>query len=848
MRILWRLSLLVFSLMMISAFPSHATDWHWYTGGGFNALQVINSNEIWLGGELLVKGTRDPLTDDWSWEQKAPEITENRVIKGLSFYDSSHGMAIGSDKTVLYTSDGGSQWQVHSIPSDIEIMKIQMVGPQEAYGVGEENQHYGQAIVVYTSDGGSTWTRVYTTNSYYGGWLEDIRIWPDGHGVAVGSLFDGWGAYGVVLETDDNWNHVGTSLEKSGYDHELWGLAAPTESDYYVIGGDIASSPYLAYLHKGSSLNWGEATLPSDIMTLYSIVFDSANHGWALGRYNNQEEYESGGVLLETSDGGFSWQRTNFPSNSPIPSSGDSTSLVMLNLLGVAGDDLFAVQSYWDNAYPCFSNGLYGACAGVVLHSSNGDSTWKRVKKLSGYTYTDISAHLDSTGDMVGHAVGHDTYPSNSFIQDLEPTQNPLFLGTDCRLSSFSMVDPFRGWAAYCNQQGDPYSHYVLALENGGNERTNYSIEDEPVQAYEFRWVKVSASDFYNAWIAFNTDQAGTNFLVTSNHGQSWHWVENAQDASSRFQNMDGQFVCYLNGYGGFYCTRDGGTNWQNMEINGDYNFIDFYFLNQRVGWAWGSEETLYKTTDGGSNWSVVAEVPCNSGPYSGLCSLKFSDEYHGWKTDGTTWWKTQDGGLSWEEVQDGVCPISGTIHYALAPNGGGWAYTSSGMILKRDGAQAIDHTTNSTVFHGGMDPETNHLELAFDFPSADQRVDLYISLSQPAYGGGRVTYYFQHSDSRITLPNGIYFNQAMPTTDKVPYATNQSIPSSFRLYGNLDENPIFNDGWVVPASFNLADGSPSCQALPDGDYVFQIEAYQTGTTNLVTAGSAVVTLDRGCE
>ncbi len=833
---------------MISAFPSHATDWQWYTGGGFNALQVINPNETWLGGELLVKGTRDPISGNWSWEQKAPEVTENRGIKTLSFYDSSHGMAIGSDNTILYTSDGGSQWQVHSIPSNIQILKIQMVGSQEAYGVGEENQHYGQALVVYTRDGGSTWTRVYTTNSYYGGYLLDIKMWPDGHGVAVGTLYDGWGHYGVVLETDDNWRHTATILEKGGSDHELWGLAAPTEKDYYVIGGNIVSNPYLAFLHKGSSLNWGEAILPSDIVRLYGVYFDSANHGWVLGRYDNEEEYESGAVLLETSDGGFNWHRTNFPSNTSVSSSGDPTSLVMLNLMGKAGDDLFIAQSYWEGSYPCFSDGSYGACAGVVLHSSNGGSNWERVKKLSGYTYTDMSAHLDYTGNLVGHAVGHHIYPSISFIQDLEPIQKPLFLSTDCRLSSFSMVDPYRGWAAYCNQQGDPYSHYVLGLEDGGNQRTSYPVENEPVQAYQFKWVKVSASDFYNVWIAFNTDQGGSNFFVTSDHGQSWHWVENAQNASARFQNMDGQFVCYLNGYGGFNCTKDGGANWQNVEINGEYNFIDFYFLNQRVGWAWGTEGTLYKTTDGGSHWSVVAQVPCNNGPYSGLCSLKFSDEYHGWKTDGTTWWKTQDGGLSWEETQDGVCPTAGTIHLALAPNGGGWAYTSSGMILKRDGAQAPSPSMNSNLFHGGMDPETNHLELAFDFPSSDQRVNLYISLSQPAYGGGRVTYYFTSTDHRTTLPNGIYFNKAMPTTEKVPYLTDQFLPSSLRLYGELDENPIFNDGWLVPASFHLADGSPSCQALPDGDYVFQIEAYQTGTTHLVTGGSAVVTLDRGCQ
>ena len=153
-----------------------------------------------------------------------------------------------------------------------------------------------------------------------------------------------------------------------------------------------------------------------------------------------------------------------------------------------------------------------------------------------------------------------------------------------------------------------------------------------------------------------------------------------------------------------------------------------------------------------------------------------------------------------------------------------------------------IEHQANSTSFSGGEDYETNHLELVFFRPQElTEPVDLYISLTQPAAEGGTVTYYFQHSDSRITLPNGIYFNSASPTTEKMPYLTSSTMPDTLQLYGPYDTTPIFNDGWVIPAP-TLCDG------LPDGNYTFTVEAYEPGTDNLLARGEVTITLNRGCE
>ena len=153
-----------------------------------------------------------------------------------------------------------------------------------------------------------------------------------------------------------------------------------------------------------------------------------------------------------------------------------------------------------------------------------------------------------------------------------------------------------------------------------------------------------------------------------------------------------------------------------------------------------------------------------------------------------------------------------------------------------------IPSTMNASSFTGGTSYDSNHLELAFTRPgNLSNSVDLYIYLTQPTSQGGTTTFYFTFSSERVNLPNGIYFNQASPTTLKTAYCTNCTMPETLQLYGPADKNPVFNDGWVVPAPI-------LCHDLPDGNYTFMIEAYQPGTENLLARGSATVTLERGCE
>ncbi len=152
-----------------------------------------------------------------------------------------------------------------------------------------------------------------------------------------------------------------------------------------------------------------------------------------------------------------------------------------------------------------------------------------------------------------------------------------------------------------------------------------------------------------------------------------------------------------------------------------------------------------------------------------------------------------------------------------------------------------ISYNLNQTNFTGGADYDDNHLELVFFCPlGLNVPVDLYISLTQPSTQGGTVTYYFEKVTRKVVLSNGIYFNRANPVTNQAPYFTGEVMPDEVNLYGPSSSSPLFNDGWVIPAP-------ALCDDLPDGDYVFTIQAFDPQSGELLATGKATVTLARGC-
>jgi len=181
----------------------------------------------------------------------------------------------------------------------------------------------------------------------------------------------------------------------------------------------------------------------------------------------------------------------------------------------------------------------------------------------------------------------------------------------------------------------------------------------------------------------------GSALWLTTNDGASWTTITppalKNQDLIARVGDVDfldanhGWVSAALNGkvrvngslrYGGIYSTSGGGKSWRLVTLPGCYGCGNTHlsFLNARDGYALAAGpsaqgkliERLYVTSDGGSQWKLVA-------PLSFYGQMIFTDRQHGWVISDATGWKqtrccttpmngdhvyrTVDGGRSWQRV-----------------------------------------------------------------------------------------------------------------------------------------------------------------------------------------------------
>ncbi len=512
--------------------PAQARDWEWVSGGDFFSIAVQNratadpaDDVVWLGGDLLVKGVQQD--GDWVWTQVAPELTEDSWISGLVFFEGGYAMA-QTLSGIAYSSNSGVSWTVHALPDSIAYLnRIQMTGPLRAYAVGRNP--VGQAILASMLDGGASWELLYDSGEWPGEFT-GLQIYGDGRATLVGNYYSDWmGWLGVIIETADDFQTV----SRRDYDDQrLTALEAPTRTDHYALGGPElpgAQRPILVYRHGENGI-WQQSTLPADIFQVTDMAFVTALHGWVTGSFSDLD-VGAGGVLLETVDGGETWNRTDFCHNcvTQLPIVREPVSV--LHYVAVAGGGLFVSQGA--GAWPCAS----GLCQERVLTSSDG-LQWDRVEKLTGFSYVDIDL---SSGSLKGLALGFDGSFWNSFTQTLSggSWQNPLLHEIPCpfpgmcppRWAGVKIIQNSEVWTL--TEGYDPPADLLKSLDSGA---TWAPIDAGEEGSYQQAILSVASPD--SIWTAITTSDSAGRIIATSDRGTTWTTVRDA-GPGNRYTRVD---------------------------------------------------------------------------------------------------------------------------------------------------------------------------------------------------------------------------------------------------------------------------------------------------------------------
>jgi photosystem II stability/assembly factor-like uncharacterized protein len=137
--------------------------------------------------------------------------------------------------------------------------------------------------------------------------------------------------------------------------------------------------------------------------------------------------------------------------------------------------------------------------------------------------------------------------------------------------------------------------------------------------------------------------QAFPNMVVSEDGGRSWSvaalngtfWVNESQILSSKDLFAVGGFNDVPGIKGMVYTSTDAGFDWHIQDFPAEMQHIEM--VTHKVGFAVGSDSKLYRTTDGGNSWNIVA---------SGVTSFAFVDSSRGLRSD---FQLTTDGGVTWK-------------------------------------------------------------------------------------------------------------------------------------------------------------------------------------------------------
>lgn len=123
--------------------------------------------------------------------------------------------------------------------------------------------------------------------------------------------------------------------------------------------------------------------------------------------------------------------------------------------------------------------------------------------------------------------------------------------------------------------------------------------------------------------------------------------------------------------------TTNGGSNWTVLKSGTDNDLNSVYFIDNKIGFAVGDNGTIIKTIDGGTTWSLL-----NSGTSDPLGYVQFNDENTGFAlttfVEGGQVLKTTDGGITWTKWTEN----SGKGRFSS----GYFINDKNGYIVGRDG------------------------------------------------------------------------------------------------------------------------------------------------------------------
>lgn len=285
-------------------------------------------------------------------------------------------------------------------------------------------------------------------------------------------------------------------------------------------------------------------------------------------------------------------------------------------------------------------------------------------------------------------------------------------------------------------------------------------------------------------------------------------------------ENVSGRHV----GWGdGVYRSRDGGRTWQRMGLPRSEH-IGRILVDPRDGnrvlvaaegplWAPGGERGVYRSTDGGANWTPVLQIDADTG----VTDLEFDPanpdvvyaaayqrRRHVWGFlgggPGSGLWKSEDNGKTWRRLATGLPQGDmGKIGLAVTPADPSLVYATieageeeRGFYRSRDRGESWEKR-NGTISNGTGPHYYQEIEASPRDPARVYQMDVFLQVTRD--GGGTMevleTGHDKHSDNHALWIDPAHGEHLLVGTDGGLYESFDE-GKTFRHFPNLPVPQIY--------------------------------------------------------